>query len=127
LGLVAFFWSLTAWFFHTLLGAGPAAVGTISRWFQIDPLQLVWLADTLGAVGGIAQVFVWIIWAIGMGALGLIAWLSTRAAREARDAMVDIRVAAGDPAAGRVPAVEGAVTQRTVEPAPTPVSPPPSV
>lgn len=114
-GFLALLWSILCWFLWAVAGSGSAAALGLARLLQIDPLELVWLGDTLDAVGGVAQWLVVLFWAVGMGLLLLIGWMASRGARVARDAITEARIAAGDPAAGRSPAVEGEVTSRTIE------------
>lgn len=107
-------WSLFCWFLWAMAGAGSAAALGLARLLQIDPLSVAWLADVLDSVGGVAQVLVVIFWMIGMAILMTMAWLGARAARMAGEAMNEARMAAGDPAAGRTPAVEGEISARVV-------------
>lgn len=115
-GLAGLFWSLLCWLLWAAAGAGGSAVLAMARILQIDPLNIVWLADTLDAVGSVAQVLVAIFWAIGLGLTLLVAWMAGKGARAAQTAITEARMAAGDPAAGHIPALEGEIRARSVEP-----------
>jgi len=114
-GILAMMWSVLCWALWAVAGAGGSATLGMAKLLQIDPLELVWLADTLDAVGGVAQWLVLLFWAVGMGLLLLLGWMTSRGARVARDAITEARIAAGDPAAGRSPALEGEVRSRKIE------------
>lgn len=113
-GIGGLIWSGFCWFLWTAAGAGSAAALGLARLLQIDPLRVAWLADILDSVGGVAQVLVVLAWLIGMATLLLMGWAGARTARMAGAALNEARMAAGDPAAGRLPAVEGEVRSRIV-------------
>lgn len=113
-------WSGLHWLLWSVAGAGGNAVLRLAAFMNVDPLRVTWLAETLDAVGTVAQWLVALIWLIGMIVLALVTSLGMRATSNAEAMIREARMAAGDPSAGHSPAVEGVVEARHVEPGPPP-------
>jgi uncharacterized membrane protein YhaH (DUF805 family) len=112
-GLLAALWSGFAWLLHTLAGSGGAAVMTVSRWLDIEPSSIQWLADGLAMAGGLAQALVILIWLMGLGLLLLFGWMGSRAADGVEDMGRELE---RDRAVrGSGPVLDGEVQSRTVE------------
>lgn len=118
IAVVGALWSTLAWLLFQAAGAGADGVFALARAVGIDPLGVTWLAELFGAVGAVAQALVVVIWLIGAGTLLLVATMVSRAMKATGAAMREARMAAGDPAVGRTPAVEGEVRTKSISDTP---------
>ncbi|MGL6044033.1 MAG: hypothetical protein ACRC1J_08930 [Sandaracinobacteroides sp.] len=116
-GLLAALWSGFGWLLHGIAGSGSAAVMTVSRWLDIEPGNIQWLADGLAMAGGLAQGLVILFWLMGMGLLLMFGWMGSRAADGVEDMGRELGRELGrdGQVRGTGPVLDGEVQSRTVE------------
>ena len=87
-------WSLLAWGAYHLLGFATGLAASNSEFLPIEPELVVWIAELLGGMGGIA---VWIVWGFGAAVIAILAVIALALLRRRLEA----GPLAGDMAPGR--------------------------